>query len=144
VTTPIRSTLAPVERIDHYWAVIAGSCLVLFCLVFVLYAVGLFSTSGGLVWIPWDAAILGLVAGCLVGYLRIGLVFAWSVGVAALLGAHADHALVGLADRPLAERLGYFARLDGLTFYAVEGVLVGTIAFLAGTGIRAAVRTVRR
>jgi hypothetical protein len=140
MTSPIRSTLAPVDRIDHYWAVVGGSCLGLFCLALTGYAVGIFSVSGGLVWIPWDAAVLGLVAGCLVGYLRGGLVYAWSVGVAALFGAHADHALLGLADRPLAARLGYFLRLDGLTFYAVEGVLVGTIAFLVGSGIRQAAR----
>ena len=81
-----------------------------------------------------------MVAGGVAAFLRGGLVFAWCVGIAALLGAHADHALVGLADRPLAERVAYFFRLDGLTFFAVEGVLVGTVAFLVGTGLRAAVR----
>ena len=52
VKIPIQSTLAPVDRIDQYWAVIAGSSLGLFCLVLMGYAVGIFSTSGGLVWIP--------------------------------------------------------------------------------------------
>lgn len=144
MTTRLRTVLAPVERVDKYWAKVGGSCLGLFLLTLVAYVLGIFSTSGGLVWVPWDAAFVGLVAGFGVGYLRGGLLFSWGVGVAALLGAHANHALVGLSGRPLAERLGYFLRLDGLTFYAVEGFLIGTIAFLAGSGLRVAVRLVEQ
>jgi len=139
VTIPIRSTLAPVDRIDHYWAVFAGSCLGLFVITLLGYAVGILTTSGGLVWIPWHAAILGLVAGGVAAYLRGGLVFAWCVAIAALLGAHADHALFGLSSRPLAGRIRYFLRPDGLTFFAVEGLLIGTVAFLAGSSLRLAV-----
>lgn len=108
---------------------------------FAAYAVGWFETSGGVVFLPADAAALGFVAASWIGFRRDGLVIAWSIASVALLGAHADHAFLGLPRLTLAEQLRYFLRPDGLAFLAVEGAIIGTLAFVLGTLVRWGVDT---
>ena len=104
----------------------------LFAATFAAYAAGVFEVAGCVVFIPGQAAIVGLTAAGVVGYSRGGLAFGWLVAYAPLLGFHADSALLELSHRSVEYRLGYFFRLDGLAYFAVEGVLIGTLAFAAG------------
>lgn len=106
--------------------------LCLFAGTFAAYAVGLFEIQGGVVFIPWDAALVGLAAAWAVGYARDGLIAAWLVAYAALLGHHADHAFLGLPSRTFGEQFAYFLELDGLGYYAVEALAIGALAFAVG------------
>lgn len=107
------------------------------------YALGVFEVSGGVVWMPFHAAVVGIAAACLLGGVRRGLLAAWVGTYAALLGYHADHAFFGLSGRTLGERFAYFVEPDGLAFLAVEAVVLGTIAFLLGRGLRLGFDAVR-
>lgn len=115
----------------------------LFIAIFTAYALDIFAVSGGVVFLPWDAAVVGCVVAGWVGHRRDGLAFAWLVAYASLLGYHADHALLGLSRRPLAERLAYFVRLDGLAYLAVEALVLGTLAFVVGRLVGRSVAVLR-
>jgi small neutral amino acid transporter SnatA (MarC family) len=103
--------------------------------VFAAYAVGVFRVSGGVVWLAGGAAV--------VAYRGEGLALAWAVVYAALLGYNADHYLLGLSGRPVAERLVALLEPDGLAFVAVEALVLGTLAWVAGTLVALAVDAVR-
>ena len=105
----------------------------LFAIVFVGYAIIVFYVSGGLIWIPYYAAVVGMIAACGVGYYHDGLVIAWIVTYTSLLGYHADHASIGLPNQSFVEQLAYFTQLDGLAFLGVEAVVLGTLAFTLGS-----------
>jgi len=96
------------------------------------YAAGVFAVAGGVVFVPGDAALVGLAVCGVVGYLRAGLVLAWGSAYGALLGALADHAFFGLSGRTRLEQLTYFLEVDGLVFYAVQALVVGTLGFALG------------
>ena len=132
----LRSILIGTKQLDYHRFHVLSLALGVFVITFVAYALELFTVSGGLVFIPFYAAIVGMIAGCWVGYARNGLLFAWLVTYTSLLGYHADHAFFGLSRRGFTEQFAYFVRLDGLVFLAVEGVVLGTLAFILGTLVR--------
>lgn len=134
-TTLQSIAIGPGERL-HSWRRVVGLVGGLFLATLAAYASGLFSVSGGLVWIPVDAALVGMLASCAVGYDRSGLVVAWATTFSAVLGWHADHALFGLSRRPIGQNLAYFLRPDGLAVLAIQGILLGTIAFGVGVLLR--------
>lgn len=104
-----------------------------FLITFGAYAVDVFAVSGGVVFVPGDAALVALAVCAIVGYLRAGLLLAWASAYGALLGALADHAFFGLSYRSRFEQLAYFLELDGLVFYAVQALVIGTLGFAVGT-----------
>ncbi|QIB72790.1 hypothetical protein G3I44_05765 [Halogeometricum borinquense] len=114
------------------WSFVIG----LFCITFAAYAVGVFTITGDIVFIPGQAILLGLYAAGMVGYERGGLVFAWLAGFAPMLGYHADHAFLGLSYRSLMGRVSYFLAPDGLIFFGIRGVIIGAIGFVVGWAIR--------
>jgi len=107
------------------------------------YALNIFGVSGGIVFVPLHAAVLGMGAACLLGGLRRGLLFAWVATYAALLGYHAEHAFFGLPGRTLGEQFAHFLEPDGLAVLALMAVVFGTLAFVAGSLARLCVDTVR-
>lgn len=122
------------------WTLVAVG---LFATVFAAYATGVFAIAGGVVWIPGEAALVGIVAACLVGFDRAGLAFAWLVAFATLLGYHADHAFFGLSSRSFREQVAYFLTPEGLLVFGAEGVVLGTIAFAVGAVARRLLATLR-
>ncbi|WP_338726855.1 hypothetical protein [Haladaptatus sp. DJG-WS-42] len=126
------------------WLFVAFLTCGLFALTFAAYAVGLFRVTGGVVFIPYDAALVGVLAAFGVGYARRGLLVAWIFAYASLLGYLADHAFFGLSYRPFLDQLGYFLQLDGLAFLAVEALVLGTLAFIVGMTVSAVIAFVRR
>jgi hypothetical protein len=118
------------------WAFLA---IGLFACTFAAYAVDVFGVSGGVVFVPGDAAVVGLVAAAWLGYARDGLLAAWLAAAAAMLGYRADHAFLGLSGRTLAEQAAYFAQVDGLFVLTLMGVVVGSLAFPVGRAVRRAV-----
>lgn len=111
--------------------------------VFAAYAVGVFRVSGGVVWLAGGAAVVGVLVAVVLAYRGEGLALAWAVVYAALLGYNADHYLLGLSGRPVAERLVALLEPDGLAFVAVEALVLGTLAWVAGTLVALAVDAVR-
>lgn len=107
--------------------------LLCFLGVFAAYAVGLFTVAGGVVFLAWDAAVVGVVAAAVLAYRRAGLAVAWLTVYAALLGYSADHYLLGLSGRSLGDRIVAFLGIDGLVFVGVEAIVLGTLGWVAGT-----------
>lgn len=114
----------------------------IFVLVFVAYAIGVFEVAGGVVFIPGDAALVGLVAAVVVGFLGRGLLLAWLVAYAAILGSSADHYFLGITHRPFIDRLVFFLGPDGLVAQALMALVIGTVAWLLGSLLRWAIGTV--
>lgn len=117
--------------------------VVLFAAVFSAYALDLFEVSGCVVFLAGDAAVVGVLAAVFVAYRGNGLVFAWLVVYASLLGYNADHYFLGLSGRSFWERSAAFLRLDGLVFVAVEALVLGTLAWLVGAIADRAIEAVR-
>ena len=132
----LRSILGGTRRSEHHRSLVFASALGVFVTTFTAYAIGVFYVSGGIILIPFHAAVAGMIAGCWVGYSRHGVLFAWVATYASLLGYRADHAFLGLSGREFTEQLTYFVRLDGLVFLAVEGIVFGTLAFVLGALVR--------
>ena len=100
------------------------------------YALEVFAVSGGLVWIPFHAAVVGMLAAGWVGFRGEGLVVGWVLTYSSFLGWHADWALFEISRRPLTARLAYFTRLDGLAALGIEALVLGTAAVAVGTVAR--------
>jgi len=115
----------------------------LFLVSFAGYALGVFAHAGGVVFVAVDAAAVGVLAAAVLAYRRAGIALAWGAVYAALLGANADHYLLGLSGRSLGERVGALVELDGLAFVGVEALALGTIAWVAGAVAGRAVAEVR-
>jgi len=105
----------------------------------VAYALGVFAVAGGVVFLPGDAALVGLAAAGVLAVRRRGLVLSWLAAYGALLGSAADHYLLGLSGRTLPDRLAALLQFDGLAYLAVLALVLGTVGWLAGSGIRLAV-----
>lgn len=99
---------------------------------FLAYAVGVFQVEGGVVFLPGDAAVVGLLGAAIFAYQRRGLLFAWLVVFGALLAFNADHYLLGLSGRSISERVIAFLQPDGLVFLGVAALVLGTLGWAAG------------
>ena len=104
----------------------------LFVLTFVSFAIGVFQVTGGVVFITWNAAIVGAIGAAWIGIRRDGLAYAWLVTLAALYGARADHVFLGLSGRTLGEQVGLLLRADAFVYLFGQAVAIGTVAFVVG------------
>jgi hypothetical protein len=105
----------------------------LVCLAsFVAYASGLFRISGGVVFIPGQAAVLGALVAVGLGSLRVGVGYAWLTLFGALFGYSLDHYLLGLSYRPWMGRIEALLGLDMFVYLGLEAVVLGTLAWLVG------------
>lgn len=138
-----RSMFVDGDRRDGSVWLVVVLALVGFVGTLAAYAVGRFEVSGGIVWVPYHAAVVGLAGGCLVGALRGGVLAAWVVAYAPFLGYNADHVFYGLSGRTLREQVAIFLEVDGLAALGLEAVVVGSIGFLVGRAARSAVSAVR-
>lgn len=143
MTASLRSILVGKKQSAYHRYLVVALALGVFVTSLAAYALGVFSVSGGVVFIPFFAAVVGMLAGCWVGYSRSGLLFAWLVTYTSLLGYHADHAFFGLSGREFGDQLAYFVRSDGLAFLAVEGLVLGTLAFVLGFTVRWGIDSLR-
>ncbi|WP_256402456.1 hypothetical protein [Halorubrum salinum] len=114
-----------------------------FALVFVAYAVGAFEIGGGVVFLAGHAAAVGVLAAAGLAVRRGGLIAAWATVYAALLGYSANHYLLGLPGRPLAERLVALFDLDGLVYLGVQALVLGTLAWVIGAGAALSIQRLR-
>ncbi|SFR30522.1 MULTISPECIES: hypothetical protein [Halorubrum] len=114
-----------------------------FALVFAAYAVGLFEVTGGVIVLPGDATVAGMLAAAALAARRSGLVASWATVYAALLGHRVDHYLLGLSGRSPGERFVALLGVDGLAVLAAAALALGTLAWVVGTVGRLAVGRVR-
>ena len=118
------------------------SAVVLCALTFGAYASGVFRVSGGVILLPWDAALVGLAAATQVGYRRGGLALAWLTAYAPLLGFDAEWAFLGLSSHTLSGKLAFLLDPVGLAVHVVAAVVFGTLGFAVGYLARYVVATV--
>lgn len=110
-----------------------GLAVVLFTLTFAAYAFSVFDVAGGVVFLAFEAAIVGMLGAVWTSYRRHGLVAAWAVTYAALLGESANHYFLGQPpSQSFYDRAAAFVQLDGLVFLGIEALVLGTLAFLFG------------
>jgi hypothetical protein len=109
------------------------SAVVLAVATCIAYVVDLFTVSGGILIIPGDATVVGLVVAAGVGYRSSGLIFAWIPFFATYLGFQADWAFFGLSGRSLSGELAFFFDPVGLAVFASAAVFLGTVAYGAGS-----------
>jgi hypothetical protein len=110
----------------------------------IAYAVDLFTVSGGILIIPGDATVVGLVVAAGVGYRSSGLIGAWIPFFATYLGFHADWAFFGLSGRSLSGELAFFFDPVGLAVFASAAVFLGTLAYGAGSLARRSLNLLRQ
>lgn len=122
------------------WLALAVGCLLA---TFAAYAVGVFHIPGGVVFIPGQAALVGLLAAAVVGAARGGIASAWLVCYGALLGHRADHAFMGLSYRSRVEQAAFFIEPDGLVVFAVQALVLGSLALAIGALARWGLDAVR-
>ncbi|ELZ41119.1 hypothetical protein C471_06478 [Halorubrum saccharovorum DSM 1137] len=115
----------------------------LFLASFAAYGLGVFAHAGGVVFLAFDAAALGVLVTAGLAYRGAGVALAWLSVYGALLGSNADHYLLGLSGRPLGERVAALLEVDGLVFVGVEALALGTLAWVAGALAGRAVDEVR-
>lgn len=106
--------------------------VVLSGVTFAAYALNFFAVSGGVVFIPGHAALVGVLGAGWIGYRRSGLIVAWLASYGALLGYSAEHSFLGLSGRSFLERAGAFFQLEGLVVWGIEALIFGTLGFLIG------------
>ena len=140
---PVKSALRGAPGSACRAANVVALSLVVFVVTFALYTVGVFYVSGGVVFIPYYAAVVGMLTAAAVGLARGGLVAAWAVAFGALYGFRAYHVFLGLSYRPLVGRTAIFVEPESLAVYGIEAVLVGTVPFLVARSLRYGVRTLR-
>lgn len=103
-----------------------------FVVAFVGYATGAFEVGGGVVFVPVHAASVGAIVGAWIGYRAGALPIAWAAVYASYLGFHAEWAVFGLSGRLLADRIAFLVSPDGLAFFGVSALVLGTVAFAGG------------
>ena len=110
---------------------------------FLAYAFDLFTVSGGIVVLPWDATVLGGVAAALIGYRRGGLRSAWLVLFASYLGFRADWAFLGLSSHSLGGKFAFLFDPVGLAVLGVATLVIGTVGFAVGYLGRSSIERLR-
>lgn len=129
-------------RVGRRWEYLTGLALGLFGVTFVAYEFDIFYHSGGVVFIPFHAAIVGGIAAFWTGYSRNGLVAGWGLTYLSLLGMRAEWA-TNISPRPLIDRVAYIVQPDGLLVLVIIGVVVAVVGFTAGVLARKGIDTLR-
>ena len=97
------------------------------------YAAGVFELSGGVVLVPFHAALVGLVAAAGVGYRRGGILPGWLVAFTPHVGLNVTWAFLWLSSgRPLGDRLAFVFDPAGLTVAAVTAAVVAAFGYAWG------------
>lgn len=137
----LRTLVAGTDRPRRAVALDLVGVALVFVVTFGAYALGVFAVSGGVVFVPGHAVLVGVVVAAFFAVRERGLLLAVLAVYAALLGSSADHYLLGLSGRSLAERLAAFLQPDGLVYLAVLALVVGTVTWVLGTLTVVAMRT---
>lgn len=129
-------------RVGHRWEYLAVLGLSLFGVTFLAYEFEIFYHSGGVVFIPFHAAIVGGIAAFWTGYSRNGIVAGWGLTYLSLLGMQAEWA-TEISPRPLFDRIASIVQPDGLVALGIIGIIVAVVGFTAGTLARKGIHALR-
>lgn len=138
----LRTIFLGSEEVGIRYSLLTGFALGLFGVTFFAYELNVFYHSGGVVFIPFHAAIVGVIAAFWVGYNRNGLLFGWVLSLVPFLGWHAEWA-TEISPRPLIERVAYVVRPDGLLYLVIIGAVVAVLGFIVGALARRGIDTLR-
>jgi len=130
------------ERGGPRRTLLIGLALGLFVLTFFGYELDVFYHSGGVVFIPFHAALVGVTAAFWTGYSRTGLLSGWVLTYCSFLGWRTEWA-TDISSRPLVERIAYVLQPEGLVVLAIIGIGVMGIGVTAGALARKAIDTLR-
>lgn len=138
----LHAILLGLTRVGRRWEYLAVLALSLFGVTFLAYEFEIFYHSGGVVFIPFHAAIVGGIAAFWAGYSRNGLVAGWGLTYFSLLGMQAEWA-TDISPRPLLDRVASIVQPDGLLVLAIIGIIVAVVGFTAGVLARKGINTLR-
>ncbi|WP_254522276.1 hypothetical protein [Natrinema caseinilyticum] len=99
---------------------------------FIGYATGVFAVDGGVVFLPADATLVGVVAAVSIGYRHGSLLGAWVTLFAAYFAFFAEWASLSLSSQTLAGKLAFLFDPVSLGLSWVAAIGFGTIAFAIG------------
>lgn len=85
-----------------------------------------------------------MITGFWVGYARRGLLFGWLVTYTSLLGYHANNTFLGQSGEAFTEQLRCFTRVDGLLYWAVIALVLGTVVFILGSVVERVISAFNR
>jgi len=129
-------------QVGRRWEYLAVLGLSLFGVTFLAYEFEIFYHSGGVVFIPFQAAIVGGIAAFWTGYSRNGLVAGWGLTYLSLLGMQAEWA-TEISPRPLFDRIASIVQPDGLVALGIIGIIVAVVGFTVGTLARKGIHALR-
>jgi hypothetical protein len=115
------------RRLDGLLALAIGA------LTGLAYATELFELGGGVVFVPFHAAVVGLVGAAGIGFRRGGLALGWLVAYTPYLGLQVTWAFLWLSStRTLGDRLAFVVDPAGLAFFALFAAVVGGVGYALG------------
>lgn len=129
------------ERFQRNLGLLAAALL--FVATFVAYATGVFAVEGGVVLLPADATVVGVLIAAGVGYRDGGLLAAWATLFAAYFAFAAEWAFLGLSSHDVLGKLAFLFDPVSLAIYVAASLVFGTAAFAVGILARAGVERVR-
>ena len=138
----LRTILFGAEQIGARQVLLTGLPLGLFGVTFVAYEFDIFYHSGGVVFIPFHATIVGGIAAFWAGYSRNGLFAGWGLAYLSLLGVEAEWA-TNISPRPHIERVASVVQPDGLLALGIIGIVVAVVGFSGGGLVRKGIDTLR-
>lgn len=141
--TDLRSTLHTFllgsNQGRQHWVNLAGLGLGLFGVTFLAYELGIFFYSGGVVFVPIHATIVGGIAAFWTGYSHNGLVVGWALTYMSFLGMDAEGATDASA-RSLIDLVAAVVEPEGLIYLGILGLAVAVIGFTTGAMTETAIR----
>lgn len=138
----LRSTLLGTRRLRSHALLVAALALAAFIASLGGYVGGLYEPTGGIVLVPFWAAVVAVAGGAVAGVARTGLPSALLFAGAAMLGFGVDDAFIG--GRTVAESVSYLSQPGVLGALGVLAALFGVVGFLAGTAAWGAWKLGRR
>lgn len=129
----LRTVLFGITHLTEWRYTPVALAIAFFTITFTTYALNIFELSGGVVFLAFHAAVIGMLGAIWAGYHRRGLVAAWIITYATLLGQSANfYFLSQPPNQSFADRAAEFIQFDGLVFLGIEALVLGTLAFLVG------------
>lgn len=140
--TVVRTILLGSNRGRARQAQLTGLAFGLFVLTFAGYELGIFYHSGGVVFVPFHAALVGVAAALWTGYSQTGVLAGWGLSCLSLLGWR-TWAATNVSPRPLTERIAHVLEPDALAATALVGLGVAVIGYTAGALVKKGTTAVR-
>lgn len=138
----LHTVLLGTNRGRHHWKYLIGLGLSLFGVTFVAYELGIFYYSGGVVFIPVHATIVGVIVSIWSGFSRNGFVVGWILTYLSFLGMLAEEA-TNVSSRLLIDRIAAIIAPEGLIYFWILAFAVAVVGVTIGAVSEKAIRSSR-